>query len=252
MWAKLREVLRRKPDVLDLLEADVPLEVAEKIVDDPCLRIRELLDIRPFDPLEEAKDIKPYVILFVGPNGMGKTTAVAKIGYLFKKHGYSVVLAAADTYRAGAIEQLEEHGRRIGVRVIKQGYGADPAAVAYDAVEHAKARGVDCVLIDTAGRQETNRNLLEELKKIKRVVRPHRTILVLESTLGNSVMEKIREFSEVGVDGAVMTKMDVDTKGGSILGIVYAGIPVIYMSYGQDYESLEKFDKEKVIKRLCP
>jgi fused signal recognition particle receptor len=166
--------------------------------------------------------------------------------------GFTVVLASADTYRAGAIEQLEEHGRRLGVRVIKHRYGSDAAAVGFDAVEHAKARGVDAVLIDTAGRMQTNRNLMDELQKMKRVVQPDLTIMILDSLIGNDATEQAMTFNDrVGFDAAVLTKVDADAKGGSSLSVSYlTGKPVIYVGVGQGYEDLQPFDAEWFSERL--
>ena len=136
---------------------------------------------------EKRKTSEPYVVLFVGINGTGKTTTIAKVAQFLRDKGYSVVLAGSDTYRAGSIEQLEEHARRLSLRLIKHSYGADPAAVAYDAISHAKAHGINVVLIDTAGRMQTNQNLMNELAKVKRVVSPDLTVLTLDSLIGNEI-----------------------------------------------------------------
>ena len=186
----------------------------------------------------------PYVILFVGINGTGKTTTIAKVTKLLQDNGHSVVLASGDTYRAGAIEQLEEHARRLGVRVIKHRYGSDAAAVSFDAVQHARAQGIDAVLIDTAGRMQTNRNLMDELEKIKRVVQPDLTVMVLDSLIGNDAIDQAETFNRhIGFDAAILTKVDADAKGGSSLSISYVtGKPVIYVGVGQEYGDLERFD----------
>lgn len=195
---------------------------------------------------------EPFVVMFVGINGTGKTTTIAKMSRLLMDKGFTVVLASADTYRAGAIEQLEEHGRRLGVRVIRHRYGSDAAAVGFDAVEHAKARGVDVVLIDTAGRMQTNRNLMDELQKMKRVVQPDFTIMILDSLIGNDATEQATTFNEqVGFDAAVLTKVDADAKGGSSLSVSYlTGKPVIYVGVGQEYKDLQPFDVEWFAERL--
>ena len=195
---------------------------------------------------------EPFVVMFVGINGTGKTTTIAKMSRLLMDKGFTVVLASADTYRAGAIEQLEEHGRRLGVRVIRHRYGSDAAAVGFDAVEHAKARGVDTVLIDTAGRMQTNRNLMDELQKMKRVVQPDLTIMILDSLIGNDATEQAMTFNEqVGFDAAVLTKIDADAKGGSSLSVSYlTGKPVIYVGVGQEYKDLQPFDVEWFAERL--
>jgi fused signal recognition particle receptor len=193
---------------------------------------------------EAKKNGHPFLILFIGINGTGKTTSIAKITHLVQKNGYSVVLASGDTYRAGAIEQLEEHARRLGVKVIKHKYGSDAAAVGFDAVQHAKARSIDVVLIDTAGRMQTNRNLMDELLKIKRVVQPALTIMILDSLIGNDATEQALTFNKtVGFDAVILTKIDADAKGGSSLSISYlTGKPVIYIGVGQGYDDLQPFD----------
>jgi fused signal recognition particle receptor len=195
---------------------------------------------------------EPFVVMFVGINGTGKTTTIAKMSRLLMDKGFTVVLASADTYRAGAIEQLEEHGRRLGVKVIRHRYGSDAAAVGFDAVEHAKARGVDVVLIDTAARMQTNRNLMDELQKMKRVVQPDFTIMILDSLIGNDATEQAMTFNEqVGFDAAVLTKVDADAKGGSSLSVSYlTGKPVIYVGVGQEYKDLQPFDVEWFAERL--
>jgi fused signal recognition particle receptor len=186
----------------------------------------------------------PFVVLFVGINGTGKTTTIAKVARLLMDEGYRVVLASGDTYRAGAIEQLEEHARRLGIRVVKHKYGADPAAVSFDAVQHARAQGIDAVLIDTAGRMQTNRNLMDELQKIKRVVRPDLTVIVLDALIGNDAIEQAETFDKrVGFDAAILTKADADAKGGSSLSVSYiTGKPIIYVGVGQGYRDLQPFD----------
>jgi fused signal recognition particle receptor len=156
---------------------------------------------------------EPFVVAFVGINGTGKTTSIAKIASFLMKRGYSVVLACADTYRAGSIEQLEDHAKRLGVRIVKHRYGADPAAVAFDAVSHARAHGVDVVLIDTAGRIQTDRNLMAELAKVKRVVKPDLTVLTVDSLTGNDAVLQAEEFhNSVGIDGTILTKVDADVR----------------------------------------
>jgi len=193
---------------------------------------------------EAKKAGRPYSIMFVGINGTGKTTSIAKVTHLLKKNGYSVVLASGDTYRAGVIEQLEEHARRLDVKIIRHQYGSDAAAVGYDAVQHAKAKGVDVVLIDTAGRMQTNRNLMDELTKIKRVVQPDLTVMILDSLIGNDATEQALTFNKaVGFDAAILTKVDADAKGGSSLSVSYlTGKPVIFVGVGQSYDDLQPFD----------
>jgi fused signal recognition particle receptor len=192
---------------------------------------------------------EPYVVLFVGINGTGKTTTIAKVAQFLRAKDYSVVLAGSDTYRAGSIEQLEEHARRLGMRVIKHGYGADPAAVAYDAISHAKAHGINAVLIDTAGRMQTNQNLMNELAKIKRVVSPDLTLLTLDSLIGNDAVMQAEEFHKcIDVDATILTKVDADVKGGSALSVTYVTQkPILFIGVGQSYKDLELFNPEKFV-----
>jgi len=196
---------------------------------------------------EKRRRNEPYVILFVGINGTGKTTSIAKVAKFLMKNGYSVVLACSDTYRAGSIEQLEEHARRLGVRMIRHKYGADPAAVAYDAISHARAQGINAVLIDTAGRIQTDRNLMNELGKIKRVISPDLTILTVDALTGNDAVMQAEEFHKtVGIDGTILTKVDADVKGGSALSVTYVtGKPIIFIGVGQRYEDLKPFSPEQ-------
>ena len=190
--------------------------------------------------------------MFVGVNGTGKTTAIAKIASRLKKANISCVLAAGDTFRAGAIEQLTIHSERLGFKIIKHQAGGDPAAVAYDAVEHAKARRKSVVLVDTAGRMQTNINLMDEMKKIKRVAEPDLIIFVGDSLAGNDAVEQAKKFDEaIDIDCAILTKIDVDSKGGAALSIAHAvGKPIIFVSTGQKYDEFEKFDAKWMIDRI--
>jgi len=201
---------------------------------------------------EKRKKNEPFVIVFVGINGTGKTTTIAKVARFLNKKGYSVVLACSDTYRAGSIEQLEEHAKRLGIRMIKHKYGADPAAVAYDAINYAKAHGINVVLIDTAGRMQTNRNLMNELAKIKRIVNPDLTILTVDSLTGNDAVMQAEEFHKsVGVDATILTKVDADVKGGSALSVTYiTQKPILFIGTGQRYEDLEEFNPEKFVQMI--
>jgi len=186
---------------------------------------------------------KPFILMFVGVNGTGKTTTIAKVAHRLMKRGNSCVMAAGDTFRAGAIEQLMMHGDNLGIKVIHQKAKSDPAAVAYDAVEHAKARHKDVVLIDTAGRMQTNINLMDELKKIKRVAKPHLTIFVGDALAGNDAVEQAIKFdAAIGLDGIILCKVDADAKGGSALSITYSlGKPVLYLGIGQEYDQIVPF-----------
>ena len=201
---------------------------------------------------EKCKKNEPLVLMFVGINGTGKTTTIAKVAEFLRGKGYSVVLACADTYRAGSIEQLEEHGKRLGIRVIKSNYGGDPAAVAYDAVNHAKAHGINVVLIDTAGRMQTNQNLMNELVKVKRVVGPDLTILTVDSLIGNDAVMQAEEFDKaVGIDATILTKVDADVKGGSALSVTYVTKkPILFIGIGQAYKDLELFNPEKIVNMI--
>jgi fused signal recognition particle receptor len=207
-----------------------------------------------FDAFIESKlkEKRPVVVMFVGVNGTGKTTSIAKLAHRFRQKGISCVLAAGDTFRAGAIEQLSLHGDRLGVKVIKHSAGSDPAAVAYDAIEHAKSRHKDVVLLDTAGRMQTNTNLMEEMAKIRRVARPDLTIFVGDSLAGNDAVEQARSFNKVvGIDGVILTKVDADAKGGAALSVAYTiGKPLLFIGVGQEYEQQIPFDADWMVERL--
>ncbi len=262
-----------------LLESDVAFEVVEEIssmlrnrlvgrrkkigekladivIEELKIIIKEILDRNKFDFDEYVEklisDRKPVVIIFVGINGTGKTTTIAKLAKRFMDKNHSVVLAAGDTFRAGAIEQLEEHANRLGVKLIKHKPGADPAAVIYDAIAHAESRGIDVVLADTAGRMHTKKNLIDQLEKIKRVTDPDMTIFVDESIAGNDAVERARMFNEaVGIDGSILTKIDADPKGGTAISISYVtGKPILFLGVGQGYDDLVKFDSDWLVERI--
>jgi fused signal recognition particle receptor len=265
---------------LSLIENDVAVSAAdfvsnqlkEKLKDvqfarftDPRARVKVILQevllsllqragqLDIFALIDKKKSIgEPAVLVFIGINGTGKTTSVAKLAHVLQKRGRSVILAASDTYRSGSIEQLEEHARRIGVRVIKHQYGADPAAVAFDAVNYAKAHRINAVLIDTAGRMQNNKNLLEEMRKIVRVTSPDLTILVVDALTGNDAVEQGKVFSEaVKIDGIILAKLDADVKGGSAISLSYImGKPVAMVGTGQKYDDLEPFQAEAIVKNL--
>ncbi|MDE1855610.1 MAG: signal recognition particle-docking protein FtsY, partial [Candidatus Micrarchaeota archaeon] len=172
----------------------------------------------------------PFKILFIGPNGAGKTTSMAKVAHMLLKNGITCIMSASDTFRAAAVEQTVIHAQRLGIEAVKGIYGADPASVAFDAIAHARARGIDVVLIDSAGRQETNASLIEELKKIVRVTKPDLKLFVGESITGNSLLEQVRALNEaVKLDGIILTKLDVDAKGGNTLSILSeTDVPVMF------------------------
>ena len=195
---------------------------------------------------------EPYVILFVGINGTGKTTTLAKLAHMLQQAKFSVVVAAADTYRAGAIEQLTEHTNRLNLKIIAQNYGADPAAVAKDAVLHAKSNKIDCVLIDTAGRMQTSKNLMDQIAKITKVVNPDLKLFVGDSLAGNDTVNQAREFYQhTKFDGAILTKSDADARGGAALSIVkVTNTPILFVGIGQDYKDLKPFDKELFIETV--
>ncbi len=204
-----------------------------------------------FDAFVKGHD-KPVIIMFVGINGTGKTTAVAKLANRLQKQGLTTVLSASDTFRAGAIEQLTVHSERLGTKIVKHQSGGDPAAVAFDAVDHAKAKRRDIVLVDTAGRMQTNANLMDEMKKIKRVVSPHLVIFVGDALAGNDAIEQAVAFDKaVGIDAVILTKIDTDAKGGAALSIANAiGKPIAFLSTGQGYEDIIKFDSKWMLDRL--
>jgi len=195
---------------------------------------------------------KPVVIMFIGVNGSGKTLSIAKIATMLKEMGYSSVMAAGDTFRAGAIEQLSIHADKVGVKIIKHGPGADPAAVAYDAIDHARAKHKDVVLLDTAGRVQTNINLMDEMAKIKRVAKPDLIIFVGDALSGNDAVEQAKRFNEVcGIDGVILTKVDTDAKGGSALSVAYTiGKPLLFIGVGQEYNDQIPFDPKWMIDNI--
>ena len=201
---------------------------------------------------------KPLVVLMVGVNGSGKTTTIGKLAQRWKQEGKKVLLAAGDTFRAAAINQLQVWADRAGINCISQKSGADPSAVAYDAVQAAVARGVDVVLIDTAGRLQTNQNLMEELKKVKRVIgkvlpgAPHETLLVLDATLGQNSISQAKLFHEtLELDGFVMTKLDGTAKGGVLFNLSgELKLPIYFIGVGEKAEDLQEFDPERFVEAL--
>ncbi len=269
-FAKLTEVKTDK--VLEnleeaLIQNNVSYSVTEKI----CLELRtamkagkkdvkkeleqilsELLSQEQPDLLKLTKENKPLVIMFVGVNGVGKTTTIAKLTKWFQNQKKSVVLAAADTFRAAAIEQLEVHAKKLKVHMIKHKYGADPAAVAFDARKHAEAKKVEVVIIDTAGRQHASDDLMAELQKIKLGVKPDFTILSVDSLTGNDASEQAKYFSEkIGIDGIIISKVDADERGGAVISASWvAKKPILFLGTGQTYKDLKKFNADEIIKKI--
>ncbi len=265
---------------ISLLENDVALSVAEEMCDEikelllgeavgrfenKKERVNEALRDSLYKVLQapvnvdllEAVAIKrrertPLIIVFVGVNGTGKTTTIAKVANLLIKNGYSVVLAGSDTYRAGSIEQLEGHAKRLGIRMIKHAYRSDAAAVAFDAINYARSHGINVVLVDTAGRMQTNRNLIDEMKKIVKVAKPHLTVLVVDALAGNDSVNQALIFDEaVGINGVILTKLDADVKGGAAISIAFAiKKPILYLGIGQFYDDLTLFDPRTLVESM--
>ncbi|MCL5802795.1 MAG: signal recognition particle-docking protein FtsY [Candidatus Thermoplasmatota archaeon] len=257
-----------------LLEADVDYDTAEIITERLDRKIvksgrkiemslvKEYLKETINEVISEvppAQDIlktekKPYVILFLGINGTGKTTTISKVANYLRKNGKRVVLAASDTFRAGAIDQISILGSNLGVNVIKHTAGSDPSSVAFDAIEHARARDLDYVLVDSAGRMQTNRNLIDEMRKIKRVAKPDLTVMVLDSMIGQDAYNQAEVFmNEIKFDSVVLTKLDTDARGGAVLTIVHQlKKPVLFLGTGQGFDDLIKFDPEWYIEKIIP
>jgi fused signal recognition particle receptor len=254
-----------------LLESDVSLEAVELLSEDIRKRLEKTKRISKSSLMEVVRESigdilksnqlsfdimdvkeKPYVILFLGINGTGKTTTIAKVAKYLKDAGKRSVISASDTFRAGAIDQISILGDRIGVKVIRHDHGSDPSAVAFDAIEHAKARGLDYVLIDSAGRMQTNKNLIDEMKKIKRVSRPNLTVLVLDSMVGQDALNQAETFlKETGFDAIILTKLDTDAKGGSLLSIVTSmNKPVMFLCTGQEMDDILRFDPEWYLDKI--
>ncbi|TLX97712.1 MAG: signal recognition particle-docking protein FtsY [Thaumarchaeota archaeon] len=284
--ARERKISGRELDELlsefeiSLIESDVAQQVAEELIqevkkklsgasiersDDPALFVKESIrgvleevfakagSVDLFRRIEEKKSSgEPFVILFLGINGSGKTTTVAKLASILKERGISVVSAAGDTHRPGAIEQLTEHAERLGMKVVSQRYGADAAAVGRDGYLYAKAHHVEVLLIDTAGRMQTNQNLMEEMAKIVRVVTPDFKVFVADSLTGNDAVSQAELFSKyTGFDGVILTKADADAKGGAGLSIVYSTQkPILFLGMGQGYKDLKPFDRQSFIDSL--
>jgi fused signal recognition particle receptor len=249
-------------EVIDKIKADMKKELmagkmTRRGVDEVILStlrnsIIDLFDVEQINLLKMAKSKKPYVITVIGVNGSGKTTSIAKLTHLFQKNGLKVVLAASDTFRAAAIQQLEEHAIRLNTKLIKHDYNSDPAAVAFDAIKYAEAKDMDVVIIDTAGRLHSNTNLMKELEKVVRVCKPDIKIFVGESITGNDCVEQAKEFDRaVGIDAIILAKADVDEKGGAAISVSYVTQkPIIYLGTGQTYDDLKEFDPRLIIDSL--
>ena len=261
---------------MGLLESDLALSVSEAVVEsvkdqltgttkrigsntgeivEAALKkaILDIVSANTFDFDDYVRNRqKPVHVVFVGINGTGKTTSISKMTHRLLKSGYSVILAAGDTFRAGAIDQLGIHASRLGVKMIKHQAGADPAAVIYDAVQYAKAHKIDFVLSDTAGRMHTNMNLMAQMEKICRVSSPDLIIFVDEAVAGNDAVERASQFNDaVPIDGSILTKIDADAKGGAAISIAYiTGKPILFFGIGQGYEDLKKFDPEWFVDQL--
>jgi len=284
--ARERKISGRELDELlsefeiSLIESDVAQQVAEELIqevkekvtgasversDDPSLFVKESIrgvleevfakagSVDLFRRIEEKRSSgEPFVILFLGINGSGKTTTVAKLASILKERGISVVSAAGDTHRPGAIEQLTEHAERLAMKVVSQRYGADAAAVGRDGYLYAKAHRVDVLLIDTAGRMQTNQNLMEEMAKIVRVVTPDFKVFVVDSLTGNDAVSQAELFNKyTGFDGVILTKADADAKGGAGLSIVYSTHkPILFLGTGQGCRDLKPFDPQSFIDSL--
>ena len=213
---------------------------------------KKLKEILSAEKIDIYKGDKPIKILFVGVNGVGKTTTLAKLAAHLQKKKKKVVIAAGDTFRAAAIEQIQAHADKLKINLIKHSYGSDAAAVAFDAIEHAKAKKLDYVLIDTAGRSHANEDLMRELEKVKRVSKPDFTILVVDSMTGNDAVDQAKFFGEkIGIDGIILTKTDADERGGAIISVAHeTGKPILFLGTGQKYTDLKEFNADDIIKQI--
>jgi len=258
-----------------LIAADLGVKATEKLLEalrkqppsgsaDPAQEMSRRLQETLVEMLQRAApktaplSVRPWVVLFLGVNGVGKTTSIGKLAAQYHAAGKKVLLVAADTFRAAAIEQLDAWGQRAGADVIKHRAGADPSAVVFDGIQAAKSRGVDVLLIDTAGRLHTKVHLIEELKKIRRVISreqpdaPHETLLVLDATTGQNGLQQARVFKEAtDISGIVLTKLDGTAKGGVVVGIqTELGVPVQYIGIGEEVEDLQPFDPTRFVQAL--
>ncbi|MDE1828366.1 MAG: signal recognition particle-docking protein FtsY [Candidatus Micrarchaeota archaeon] len=267
---------------LSLVEADVNYEVAERLVEGIKQRLVgatvETKGITPHingvvkDSLygildkgsstdllkmaleKKAKDQTPFKILFIGPNGAGKTTTMAKIANLVLSNGLTCVLSASDTFRAAAVEQTVYHAEKLGIKAIKGTYGADPASVAFDSIEYAKAHRIDVVLIDSAGRQDTNKSLMDEMRKMVRVTSPDMKVFIGESITGSAIIDQVREFNNaIKLDGIILTKLDCDAKGGNTISILGSSpVPILYFGLGEKYTDLMAYRPDYIVQNILP
>lgn len=279
-----REFILTESDIEDslwelemaLIESDIALSVSEKIVSDvknelvgsrrkigsnTAIIVEDALkksiyevmsaNVFDFDEFVDSHD-KPVHVVFIGINGTGKTTTISKLTKHLKDNGRSVVIAAGDTFRAGAIDQIAIHAENLDVKLIKHQPGGDPAAVVYDAVQYAKAHNTDVILSDTAGRMHTNINLMSQLEKICRVSSPDLIVFVDEAVAGNDAVERAKQFNDaVPIDGSILTKTDADSKGGAAISIAYiTGKPILFLGMGQGYDDLQKFDPKWFVDQL--
>tara|TARA_Y100000310_G_scaffold96121_1_gene93913 strand:+ start:4428 stop:5462 length:1035 start_codon:yes stop_codon:yes gene_type:complete len=249
-------------EVIDKIRSDLKMDIVDHAIERNKINqtiksklkesVQDLFET-PFDLIDEIKDSKkPYVIVLLGVNGGGKTTTTAKLANLFKKNNLSSVLVAADTFRAAAIQQLEEWGEKIDTRVIKHDYGSDPSAVAFDGIKHAEAKKIDVVLIDTAGRLHSSINLMDEIKKLIRVTNPNLKIFIGESIVGNDCVEQAKRFNEaVNINGIILTKADIDEKGGAAISVSYVTKkPILYLGMGQSQDDLKEFNSKEILEML--
>jgi fused signal recognition particle receptor len=247
--------------LMDALRRQAPNgngDLAEEMIAQLRTAMAQMLQSRSDAPKIVSLSVRPWVVIFLGVNGVGKTTTIGKLAAQYSGAGKKVLLVAGDTFRAAAIEQLDAWASRVGVDVVKHRAGSDPSAVVFDGMQAAKSRGVDVLLIDTAGRLHTKVHLIEELKKIRRVIRreqpdaPHETLLVLDATTGQNGLQQARVFKEsADITGIVLTKLDGTAKGGVILGIQEElGVPVKYVGVGEEVEDLQPFDAEDFARAL--
>ncbi len=240
----------------ELVDKPLPRDVAGKIQEVLAHTLKEILSIERKDIIDDIKKFKkegkPYTIIFFGINGSGKTTTIAKLGHYLKEQGITTVMAAGDTFRAAAIDQLQDHATKLGIKLIKHDYGSDAAAVAYDAKKYAEKNNIDVVLIDTAGRLHSNTNLMAELEKMMRVANPDCKIFIGESITGNDCVEQAEKYeSTLGIDGIILTKADVDEMGGAPLSICYVtGKPILFLGMGQEYSDLVPFTADLILEKL--